>query len=38
MGKSRELYEKLQLENPIGEDARVELHWMEQEWLQKDNK
>jgi len=32
MGKSRELYEKLEFENLIGEDARVQLHWMEQEW------
>ena len=31
MGKTRELFEELQSEDNIGEEARAELHWMEQE-------
>ena len=38
MGKTKELFEELQFENNIGEEARAELHWMEQEWLERNNK
>lgn len=35
MGKTRELLEKLDFQSIVGEDARVELHWMEQEWQER---
>ena len=32
MGASKELFEKMREEEILGEEARAELHWMEQEY------
>lgn len=32
MGATRKLYTKWLEEQPLGEEARAELHWMEQEF------
>ena len=38
MSKTKELFEQLQFEHNLSEETRVELHWMEQEWKERNNK
>ena len=38
MSKTKELFEELQFEHSLGEETRLELHWMEQEWIERNNK
>jgi hypothetical protein len=38
MSRTRELFEELQFEHNLSEETRVELHWMEQEWIERNNK
>ena len=35
MSKTKELFEELQFEHSLGEETRLELHWMEQEWQER---
>lgn len=37
MSKTKELLDKLDFQSIVGEDASVQLHWMEQEWEEFEN-